>query len=304
MITASLKTSVKATFDAQIVSNGNGDITGPILNSVLTALLNAIDYTLVEAATAPSTEGTKRLWRNNSGSAVGNVPNNAIAVQDHTQGSNPWVPILVKLDPGTNAALELDPATNLLNLDLAQASVMDLGDFTGPYSNGEIPVWNSVSGAFEPGAGGSGGGGTEYVDATTKSVWVASGAGVTVVKDTINGEVTVTVPEGVHLYSFSMEGTNSDTNSDDLYVLFVYENESTINQNLNTAHVPQPGYYNTVPPIAVGGGVVSRTNRAELHPNVTVKFFLTKAGLNGSNAELEIQVQNITDANWKLFFKF
>jgi len=145
----------------------------------------------------------------------------------------------------------------------------------------------------------SGGGAKSfYTGASGAALISASTTGVTVAKTPASGLIEITIPSGVFLYSVHLTGTSSDADdNENLYVKMVYESESTINQSIATAVSPTLNIFDTTVPEVNNSGTLSRTYAGTKENK---RWSLTKSEANGSDAELEIKVEQLNFTNWKI----
>lgn len=130
----------------------------------------------------------------------------------------------------------------------------------------------------------------KYID--NNCTIIASNLGVTVTK--LAGTITVTIPEDVHLQSINVSAELADVDAyNNLYIEFVYEMETTINQDLDSAVVPNLSYINTSAPVLLNAGVVSEHYPAQYDSSKT--YNLVECGPSGSDAILKIKIESIID---------
>lgn len=130
----------------------------------------------------------------------------------------------------------------------------------------------------------------------------ASNTGVTVTKDSVNGEMVIDVPAAVNLYSVNLTGEQTDTDDDsNLFIKIVYASEGTICQDLLTIDIPHVTYVNTTYAVA-NSSVVSETFPAPY--DSTKNIHLVKSELDGSDAVLRIKVESIVDNNFMIKLTF
>lgn len=142
----------------------------------------------------------------------------------------------------------------------------------------------------------------QYVRYISNSCTItASGLGVVVTKG--SGTITATVPTGVHLQSINIHAVAADTDaSDNLYVEIVSQNESTINQDFDSAILPSLTYVNTSYPILYNAGVCSETYPAQFDPYKT--WAIVECGPSGSDAVLKLKIEAVRDDYYTVKLNF
>jgi len=133
----------------------------------------------------------------------------------------------------------------------------------------------------------------------------ASDTGVTASRDAVNGIVTITVPEDVHLFGANVYGVQTDTDSsNNLKIKVVYTNETVVNQNTRTADIPQVEFVDLTIPYASNGGVVSETYPGVYAKTSAKDVSLVTAELDGSDAVLQVKVESIVETNFLIKLTF
>lgn len=119
-----------------------------------------------------------------------------------------------------------------------------------------------------PGAGDS----WSWYDLGNNAWVIADGAGVTFAKDTVAGEATFTIPDGVDIKGGGWLAPASDTDSNqDLFLKLVYEGTRSFNQGIATARKPNVELTN-------GKASISRGNPS--FTTNTVQTAITAVGTN------------------------
>jgi hypothetical protein len=112
-------------------------------------------------------------------------------------------------------------------------------------------------------------------------VW-ASGTGVTFSKNTVSGEYTFTVPDGVDLYRAQVRGDTGDGDvGSEIFAIFDYQGSRTFNQDRQTAWVPDVNIYN---------GTTSFNRSSPALVDLNLIYGLSSIGSGDS----EITIQNAT----------
>lgn len=129
MIPNNLKIQLQAAIDTSIATNNTGDITAAILNTVLTAIVNAVERSVVDTDNAPTVESRFRVWRDG----------NLIKMADESRQGSPFSAIITKLSAvGVEDLITLDPDTGTLTFNLNKLVL-------GPYDDDAAAINDGVA---------------------------------------------------------------------------------------------------------------------------------------------------------------
>lgn len=133
----------------------------------------------------------------------------------------------------------------------------------------------------------------------------ASNTGVTITKDDVNGIVTVDVPENVYLYGVNLILENRDVDaSNNIIVRVVYNNNTTINQDLNTVDVPQVAFVDISDAVQNNVGVVDALHPAAYATTAAKDIYLITSETSGGDGILQIKVESILEDNFIIKLTF
>lgn len=131
---------------------------------------------------------------------------------------------------------------------------------------------------------------------------VATAEGVTVNQNDTTGKATVTVPEGVDIYSLVFQGTTSETDSSDDYTVeVVYEGTRAHDNGISTMRPPMIFIWDTGAQLV--GGPSSAFPFVQDSDNTPQKQMIS-VGSGGSQIEFKIINLSSTYGNWAVNMKF